>query len=255
MALPNDNYLMRMNPFSSALFRKSWVSTWLVAIAVTAGADRVSLRLMEDRLWLEIDQAPIQEVMKAFTHVGVDVRLDPTIRANVDGTLEDVDIEEALQEILGPFSYVLQWRKIDGPSGSMILLDSMEVFQTGKRDLAQTLNKTSLEIIRPVDGPAYVKEELLLALNSKISPAEFQQLLARIGGTVIDSLHPPGIYRIRLEVNADVPSMTALLNSDEAVHSAEPNFVYDPIGTAGLQGTDQPPAFRLLPRPSQASRR
>jgi hypothetical protein len=205
---------------------------------------------MEDRLWLDSEKAPIQEVMNEFSLLGVDVRLDPSIRATVHGKLENVDVEKALQEILGPFSYVLQWRQIDGPAGPLILLDQMDVFHTGQRDRVQPIQKRALEIIQPNNGPAYVKEELLLAFNTKISPTKFKLLLDRVGGTLIDSLHPPGIYRVRLGANADVFSLVALLKAEEGVYHAEPNYAYVPIGTQNLLPGDDA-TLQSLPPPAK----
>lgn len=214
-----------------------YVAAWWSLLQSSQG-DRISLRLMEDRLWLNSDKAPIQDLMEEFSQLGVDVRLDPSIRATIHGTLENVDIEKALQEILSPFSYVLQWRQIAGPSGPLILLDQMDVFQTGKRDQVQPIQKRSLEIVQPPDGAAYIKEELLLALNTRISPEKFRLLLDRVGGTLIDSLHPPGIYRVRLGMNADVFSLVALLRAEEGVYHAEPNYAYVPIWTKNLSSGD-----------------
>ena len=211
----------------------------------------MSLRLMEDRIWLSTDRTPLRDVMTAFANLGIDVHLDPSIQANIHGTLEDVDVEEALKELLGPFNYVLQWRQIQGPVGPLIQLKSMIVFQPGKRDLARPISgPKTLDVVRPANGPAYVKEELLLALNSNISPDAFKVLLARIGGTVVESLHPPGIYRIRLGANADVPSLVALLGTEDAVYHAEPNYVYDGIGTDTLESGGEGGRLTDIPSPA-----
>lgn len=216
------------------------LGTLLYTALCAPGAD-FSLRVNGEQLWLTCENTPIQDLMRAFADRGVAIRLDPQIQANVNGSLEDVSVEDALTEILEPFSYVIFWKRMPSPSGEWIQPREIQIYLPGGESRMKMVPPSRREIVHPIDGPSYVKEEILLGFQEKLSKEEFRNLLAQIGGTVVEVIVPPGVYRIRLQENADVPSLQALLEQNPAVYKAEPNYVYNPVGEA--PGLDLPPGL------------
>jgi len=186
-----------------------------------------TLSLQEDRLSLQADQVPLQEILEKFIEKGITVKIDPGINPPVTAHFKERDLQKAIGGIVKPLDHILIWTSVDGPVGPISRLSEIQIFESGKRDVIRNLAGVNLAVDKdPKSGVLYVKDEVLLALKKGVSMAAFYKLLEGIQGTVVDSYPQLGIYRIRLNENTDVPAVVKKLGKGESVVKAEPNYVY-----------------------------
>lgn len=229
----------------SALF----LSIWLCGLP-SIPADALSLQIIEDRVWIDVQNEPLQSVLQAFADRGVQVRMGPGIQAKVSGSLEDVDLEAALEDLLGPYNYILNWKMTPTPEGSLVILNEIQVFRPGqKNQAARSLPEKALRVINQhPDGYAYVKDEILIGLKPGSDVNDLKQILMHVGGTIVKSLNPPGIYVVRLGENANAPALVESLLNHESIQHAELNLAYSPVAptpnaensTVGTQESHSP---------------
>lgn len=199
----------------------------VILIGQTAVATVQSFRLDQDRLWLEADREPLAGVLACFSAAGMDVRMDPGAQKTVSGVWRNTEVEQALDEILAPYNYLLDWRREDSPLGTRVRLTGIRVFRKGFAGSVKPLRR-GRRIETAVDGTTrYLARELLIGFGPQASPADLQALLARTGGTVIGANSELGVYRILLPPGANVPDLAAQLAADDRIALAEPNGVYE----------------------------
>ncbi len=216
----------------------------LVVLAAPAGQG-AQLRLEQDRVWLRAEAEPLVSVLEEFARLGVRVEVDPDLRTWVTARAEGEPLEAVLEEILGENSYALIWNVVEGPLGRWPRLSGLRVFQPGHEQdtapLAPARAGFDVTPDRP-GNPSHVRDELLIGLKPGTTPAQFRDLLARIHGTVVESLPDPGIYRIRLPAGTDVPALVRRLRQASIAAEVEPNFAYRLPGAGGAAaatgGTD-----------------
>lgn len=209
-----------------------------VAWACAAVASLPEVRIDGERLYLEADGHRLEEVLEGFVRAGVSVRLDPGVDARVTGTLEDVDLEEGLDNLLESFSYLLFWDVIHGPLGPMPRLSQIDIFRPGHRNEVTPFAPKGgrMQVVRDPSDPSllYVKDELLIGFKPGMTAAQFRALLQSIGGMVVESLPELGVYRIRLPEGSNVSAVQRGIGDHPLVAAAEPNQVVTlPGSTAG----------------------
>lgn len=233
--------------------RIGWLTRVVVAWGVAAACGAATVRLDGDRLYVEARQERLTEVLSGFVHAGVDVRVEPGLDAVVNGVLRDTDIESGLDQLLGSFNYLLFWEVLEGPVGPFPRLSGMHVFRAGREGQVARFEprEAGSRIVRPNDGPAYLADEVLLGVKPGATRQQFRELLAAIGGTVIDSVPAFGVYRIRLPGGSDVPAAAAALARNPWIAVAEPNYAYEaPRPTPAPGGSGAAPDPRSVDAPA-----
>lgn len=218
---------------------KTLLAIFILLAACTPAAPAARLRIAGDRLWLEAEREPIRNVLAAFATHGILVRLDPAIAGEITAKVAGQEIERAVEELLRPFDYVLIWKPIPGPLGTLAGLSEIQVFQPGRRDQARPLPAPSAPPATAARGAApadilYMADELLVRATPGVAPAAFLHLVASIGGRVTDSLPAQGIYRIRLNPGTDLEAAIGQLTRSGLVAEAERHYLYQVPGLKGL---------------------
>ena len=193
-----------------------------------ASAYALTVGITGDRLTVHAEQVPLHDVLRKMAGLGINVRIDPVLNPLITAAFDDRDIQEGVASLLKSYNYVLIWKALEGTAGPAVRLAEIQVFKPGKKELMQPLiDRRNLPVSRsPKDGSLFVSDEILLKLDPEMDSAGFEELLGRIGATVIDSNVALGIYRIRLPENSDIPSIVAQLARLPGVGKAEPNYVY-----------------------------
>jgi len=217
------------------------LSLYLILVLFLPGAAYagiLAVRIAADRLSLQADQVPLQDILKQFADHGIRVRIDPQINPPISAAFKDREVREGLESILRPLNHVLIWESIPGPGGALSLLVEVQVFQPGRKEHMQPLETGAVLSLGtdPRNGSLFVKNELLVTLKAGLGLAQFQQILAQIGGRVTDYYAATGVYRIRLPDPTDVPGLAERLLKHPGIAGSEPNYAY--------------PAFNPYPDPS-----
>lgn len=208
------------------------------------------LRLDGDRLTLRANRTPLREILADFVQAGVIVKYDPDIDSRVTGSVKNMDVGKALDELLAPYGYALIWDVVPGPLGDIDRLEEIQVFRRdGPRRLEPFMPENNFRIARgPLpDSPEFAADEILIAVKPGTDIEQFKLLLAQIGGSIIGSVPSVGLYRIRLPPNSNVLALVEALKDQAIVSRVEPNYAYRLPGEQTLANA--------LPAPSAAGAR
>lgn len=193
----------------------------------SARAEVQEFRIDQDRLWLKADREPLPRILEHFATVGITIQIDPEARNLVSGDWRNADAEDALDQILSPYDYLLDWRRDSSPLGDRITLTGIRVYRKGFAAEVQPL-RIGRRIETTVDGKArFLAREILIGFGPGSSMDDLRNFLARTGGTVIEANTELGIYRILLPAGVNIPDLASQLVNDPAIALAEPNYVYD----------------------------
>ena len=181
-----------------------------------------------DRLTLNAEKEPLQEILLRLSDSGIRIQIDPQINPAVTASFENRDIQKALESILKGLDHVLIWESSQGPSGPVPKLAEIQVFRPGQKDLIRPLRKAStLSIARnPKDGSFFVKDEILIKLKPGADLSELLKLLQETGGILVGSYPGLGIYKVRLPQGSDVPGLAEEIEKRAGAGTAEPNYAY-----------------------------
>ena len=206
------------------------MSLIIILIGVTNG-NALEVRITGDRLSVIAEQVPLQDILTRIAALGIRIRIDPGLNPEISASFQNRDMQKGMESILKTLSHIFIWESIQGPPGPITRLAEIQIFKPGKKDLMKPLwKRANLEIATdPGNGSQYVKHEILLRLEPGIRLSEFQKLLSRIGGTVVASHNALGLYRIRLPVDADVPTFVEQLKNQPDVADVAPNYAYPVI--------------------------
>ena len=185
-----------------------------------------------DRLTLNAERAPLQEILLQVADSGIRIQMDPQINPAVTASFENREIQKALESILKGLDHVLIWESSPGPSGPGPRLAEIQVFRTGQKDLMRPLRKAStLSIARnPKDGSFYVNDEILIRLKPGADLSPLLKLLQETGGILLGTYPGLGVYRVRLPQGSDVPALVEEIEKRGGAAIAEPNYAY-PVPT------------------------
>lgn len=189
-------------------------------------------------LTVRADAVPLQDLLTRLTRYGVHVSIDPSINPEITASFSDMEIQDGLKSILKSINYVLIWRQVEGPFRKFDRIAEIQVFEWGKRDRIQPLQKsTALNVARnPEDGSYYVRGEFILSVDPRIPRDRLERRLEEIGARVLEGNSDPGVYRISAPEDADIPELARRINRSMGGRYAEPNYAYpivDPYRTAG----------------------
>jgi len=206
---------------------------WLImCLGTPVAAPGLEVLIQGERLTLKAQNDRLTDILEEFVHAGVAVSIDPSIDASVTGSLEDEDLQSALDALLEKFSYVLVWEVVEGPLGKWPKLSEIQIFKPEKgykKDVKPFHPPgANLEVTRgPLEsGPLFVTDEILLAFRAGFSVEQFKKLLREIGGTIVDSIPHLGIYRVRVPRGTNILALVDQLNQNNLVAVAEPNYVF-----------------------------
>jgi len=200
----------------------------LMLLGSALSASEVIVRLEKSRISIFAVKVPLQVILRCIAEQGIRVRIDPQLNPPITVALKDHDIQSGLSIILKSVNHVLIWETISDPSGSVSRVAEIQVFEPGKKSLMVDLSKKNkFEILKdPEDGSLYVKDEILVQLKPEADRSALAELLAKIGGTVLERDLATGVYRIRLPDNSDVPAVRKKIGSAPGVSEVEPNYAY-----------------------------
>ncbi|OGV47347.1 MAG: hypothetical protein A2X46_00175 [Lentisphaerae bacterium GWF2_57_35] len=201
----------------------------LLAGSVQARSLPLQVRLCGDRITIRADQTPLGEVLREIARGGVTVKIDPRIESyRVSGSVENEDLDAALEALLTSFAYVISWEVVDGPVGPLPKLKEMQVFLPGEQRAVRALPRPSSTLAvttGPGGGSAFVQDEILLGMKPGTTAEEFQRLVEQLGGTLVGSIPELGVYRVLLARGSNVPALIEQLKRNPLVAEAEPNYV------------------------------
>lgn len=201
----------------------------------------LEFRLDQNRLWLTAKDEPLPQLLERFAAAGIDVQIDPAVQKNITGSCRVADIENALDELLSPYDYLLDWQKESGPLGDRIRLAGIRVFRKGHAESVQPL-RSKRRIETSFDGKSrFMAREIVVGFGAGASIENLRAFLARTGGTVIETNQKLGVYRILLPEGVNVLDLVAQLGNEPSIALAEPNYVYGVPGL--LPATGGPSGF------------
>lgn len=226
-------------------------------VATSLSARPLDVRVVADTLTLHAEQAPLQDVLGRLQEAGIRIRIDPRVNPSVSANYTKRDLRAAIEDLLSDCDYALFFTRLDGPAGALRRISEINIYMRGDRRALKPLPGVDDNLARaqaPVRSNVVtcVKNEILIRLRRDVTPEAFRALLAKINGTVIDSIPALGIYRIRLVPGSSIPAALAALAGVPGVERAEPNLVYRPVapqqvgsdkavsagsGNAGVRGT------------------
>jgi thermitase len=199
-----------------------------VLLLTAAGAPAAEqFRLDQEKLWLTVSNVPLADVLEEFTAAGVEVQVAPGIEKTVSGEWDNVALERALDEILSPFNYLLDWRREPGHFGPWTRLTRIRLFRDGESAAVQPLPRSRRIETAPGGSLRFIAREILIGFRPGATPADLAAFLARTGGTVIASNPELGVYRILLPEGVNIPELARQLANDPSIGLAEPNYIYD----------------------------
>ena len=186
------------------------------------------VQITGDKLTLQADDIPLQDILAGLAQEGIRVHMDPQIDRKMSASFQNLEIQKGLEWILKDLDYVLLWESIEGPGGRIPRLAEIQVFRPGQKDRMELIaSRRSLAVGQnPEDGSYYVRDEVLLRVKPGTDPEAVDALLAAWGGRVVDGFGALGIFRVRLPEGSDVQAVVKELQEKLGQEGAEANFAY-----------------------------
>lgn len=200
-------------------------------------ASATALRLEGDRAWLEAEGVPLAKVLQLFEQRGVEVLIDPSLEPRrVSGDWENTKIDRLIGQLASPHSYLLEWKKATGPLGELYQIASIRIYSDGNLSAARPLSAKAkvLDVVEGKNGIKYIRGEIMVGFKEGSTTKDLNALLAKIGGTVVEVIDPPGIYRIKLNDGMTVEEAMAIAKAHDGVDSTEPNLAFPRIGNESI---------------------
>ncbi len=192
-----------------------------------------SLRIEGERAWLKADDVPLAEVLQLFEQRGVEVSMDPSIKLHrISGEWKNAEIGWLITQLASPYSSMVEWQLEKSHHGDLFQLSSIRIFTEGKPAVASALSSPGkvLDVVEGENGVQYIRGEILVAFSQESTSENLKALLNRLNGTVIEVIHPPGIYRIKLNDDMPVEEALRIAQSQAGVKATEPNLAFPTIG-------------------------
>ena len=205
----------------------------LGVLLLPLAASAAMLRMEGDRAWLEAEGAPLSRVLKLFEQRGVEVLIDPSLElGRVSGEWENTKVDRLIAQLASPHSYLIERKKVRSPLGELYQISSIRIYSDGKLSAARPLSAENrvLDVVEGKDGIKYIRGEIMVGFKEGSTVSDLNALLAKIGGTVIEVIDPPGIYRIKLNEGMSVEKAMDIASAHDGVDSSEPNLAFPRIG-------------------------
>ncbi len=213
----------------------------------TLAVPAAQLRIEGGRAWLRADGTPLSKLLYLFEERGVEVFIDPTLDlGRMTGEWEDVQVDRLVAQLVRPHSYLLEWQHTKGPLGEFDRLAAIRIFADGGPSAVERMQhaRRVLDIVEGTNGVKYVRGEIMVGFAEGSTSGDLHALLEKLGGTVVEVIDPPGIYRIRLKDGMTVDEALAIAQAQDGVKGAEPNLAYPRVGNetvplaGGLEGVN-----------------
>ena len=193
------------------------------------------VRVVADTLSVHAERASLQEILEQLQEAGIRIRVDARVNPLVTADFDARNLRVALEELLDDCDYALFSTLIEGPAGPLRRISEIDVYMRGDRRPLKPLPGAGENLARaqaPVRSNTIVcvKNEVLVRFKRELPPEALRNLLAQIGGTVVESIPALGIYRIRLVPGSNLADILKALAASPVVENAEPNLVYRPVG-------------------------
>lgn len=226
----------------------------IVLILLPFWANAVSLRLEGDRVWLKGDGAPLSEILTQFEKCGVKVLLDPALESEpVQGEWVNAKADRVAAQLAGSYNYLLEWSVIKGPLGRVEKLSSIRIFTAGRSAAARPISSGKvLDVVENDEGLKYIRGEILVAFREGSTEADLRELLNKLGGTLIEVIDPPGLYRIRIAEGMSVEEALAIVAAMDFVEASEPNLVFSRIDNEPVLTSKEESSLNRNVKPGKA---
>ncbi len=192
-------------------------------------ASSATLRMEGDRAWLTAAETPLIKVLDLFVQRGVEVLVDPTLHLDrVSGEWENAKIDRLISQLVHPHSYLMEWKRTTGPLGNLYQIAALRIYSDGNLSAARPLSEKGrvLDVVQGKDGLRYLRGELMVGFKEGSTTEDLNALLEKLGGTVVEVIDPPGIYRIKLNDGMPVEQAVEIAKAHDGVEGAEPNLAF-----------------------------
>ena len=227
-----------------------------ILLLLPLAAPAATLRLEGDRAWLSAKETPLPRVLKLFEQRGVEVLVDPAVAGRrISGDWKNTPIDRLVNQIASPNSYMVERQKTDTPLGPLYRVSSIRIFTAGNASAAQPLSPGGrvLDVVTGTNGVQYLRGEIMVGFGERSSIEDLNALLRKIGGTVIEVIDPPGIYRIKLNDGMSVEDALAIAAAQKGVENSEPNLAFPRIGTQPVPYTGASGGVNLHLQPGETA--
>lgn len=204
-----------------------YISIMILVFPLFASA--ATLRMEGDRAWLVADEAPLSKVLELFAQRGVEVLVDPALQLNrISGEWENARLDRLIGQLVSPHSYMLEWVKTVGPLGELYQISVIRIYSDGNLSAARPLSTKSrvLDVVEGEGGIQYIRGEIMIGFGEGSDIDDLNALLRKLGGTVVEVIDPPGIYRIKLNDGMPVEKAVEIALAQDGVEGAEPNLAF-----------------------------
>ena len=201
------------------------------------------LQLHGDRASLQANKESLRSIAELFEAQGVSLVLDPALAENkITGQWHHIPIGRLVEQLAYPNNYVVSWKRIETPMGALDQVSRIIIMGEGTPDDVMISNRKrrTLDVVVGPDEMRYVRGEIMVGFQAGSSMKELKALLQRVGGTVLEVINPPGLYRIKIKAGMRVEEALAEAQLSVGVEKAEPNRVFS---------NDKMPAVSLSENP------
>jgi len=214
----------------------------IVLSFIAPPASALFVKIEANRIWIEADGVPLQNILRRVADHGVRVKIDPQLNPDITVAIENQEIQAGISIILKSVNHVLVWQTHSAAAGPVSRLAEIQIFDPGKKSRMIDLPRiNTFEILKdPKDGTLYVKDEILVRLEPEADFSGLARLLEKINATVLERNAVSGVYRVRLPENSDVSSIRQKIDAAEGVSRAEPNYAYPLPLPAQIPGLTDP---------------
>lgn len=209
-----------------------------------------------DRVWLEGRGSSMLKVLQQFEKCGVDVRVDPSIDFDrVAGSWENTRVDRVIAQLVSPYSYLLEWERVEGPLGVFDQIVAIRIFSDGNETSVKRLNdkRKVLDVVEGRDGVKYIRGEIMIGFGEGATEDDLNALLAKLGGTVVEVINPPGIYRIRIGDHLSVEEAMDIALAQDKVKGAEPNLAFSRVDSVSVSLSEAVGGINLQLQPGQTA--
>ena len=178
--------------------------------------------------------------------------IDPSLELGpISGEWENTRIDRLIEQLVSPNSYLLEWKRVESPLGELYQVSSIKIFSDGNMSAAQPLSAGNkvLDVVTGTNGVSYIRGEIMVGFGEGSDLDDLKALLRKLGGTVVEVIDPPGIYRIKLKESMSVEAAMAMAAAHEGVEAAEPNLAFPHTGNelVPFSGTGEGINLQLQP--------